>query len=246
MNISGAIRTAKTVLALAAIFGAIVGVLYLSWRMAGPIATVVYTFLFVFFFFFFPALIGIVGASTPFSETVSKLHIILTQFAFGTGYLVQREDKWEWCPGTSEKVFVDGQWHPIEGGGENLSILGWRPFGILRYKDDETYSNVRADTVAEQQRGATADGGTIKRAGLQEAAQPGVSGQDGTWLIDLKRAVSGGVRRIGDIEMIEVAEEIIERGEVKTSRSSYWAPVIGTIVGTIIGIFTGYIFLIAG
>lgn len=222
-------------------------VLALLVQTRGPLATTLYVFVFLFCLALMPMLIWLFGNSFPGSASTGRLHIILGAVAFDHHYLVQRDNEWEWCPGERGQVYIDGEWHDVEGQ-ENYSILGWRPFGILRYKDKETWADKRADTKAERLRGATAtDGGEgagVERGGWTEAEQPLVTGIEGTWLVDLKRVYTRGVKKIGDIELIETAEEIIERGQVNASRFSNWKPFIETGFGLLLGVITGYAYIL--
>lgn len=220
---------------------ACVMVLRYSWRHAGPIATVVYAFLFLFALTFFPVLIGLLGGSLPGASKVGKLHIILGQFAYGRGVLLQLEDRFEWVPATSDEFYFDGEWHEINGGETNWSVVGWRPFGIIRYKEGETFESVRVDTTAGGPQ--RPDGGTVKRGGFEEATPPAETGLDGKWVLDLKRMYSHGLKKIGDIEVIEKAEEIATRRNAEDSITSGWEPIIGSVVGLIIGLATGYVML---
>lgn len=216
---------------------------FLVWTR-GVVEAIVYEFLFFFCIAFFPALIGLLGNAVP--NSVGKLHIVLGAFAFNHHYLVERENRWEWCPGDRGQVYIDDEWHDVTGL-ENYSVLGWRPFGILRYKDDETWADKRVDQKALRNRDTlesdpSTDGGTVtvERGGWEEADRPTISGVDGTWLLDLKRIYSRGIKKIGDIELIETAEEVIERGQVKESRMGNWGPFVETVVGLTLGIMCGY------
>ena len=234
------LKAAAVLIGVIAVVG---GVLYLSVTMAGIVSTIIYAFAFLVSLSLFPSMIGLMGGSTPFSGTIAKLHIALGAFAFNHHYLVQREDKWEWCPGSADKVYVDGEWHEITGGHGNKSVLGWRPFGVLRYKDDDSMQTYRADTRAERGRNATADGGAVKRAGYSEAKPPAVTGDDGTWVIDLKRVFSHGIKDIGDINLIQTAEEIIERQQVNDARTNNFQHAITFLVALVIGSIVGYIYV---
>lgn len=239
-NRKAQITAAATVLGVLAL---IVAILYVSVRLAGVVSTIIYAFAFMASLSFFPTLIGLMGGSTPFSGSIAKLHIALGAFAFNHHYLVQREDKWEWCPGSADRVYVDDAWHDIDDGGKNKSVLGWRPFGVLRYKTESSMTEYRADTRAQNERDATADGGTVKRAGYKEANPPAVTGDDGEWVIDLKRVFSHGIKDIGDIDLIQTAEEIIERKQVNDSAANNFQHAITFLVALIIGSIVGYIYV---
>lgn len=212
------------------------GLFWATIQIAGIVAAILYWFLFLTGVSIFPFSIALGGNALPFNGLIGKLHVMLGAFAFNHHYLVDMGDRWKWCPGEESRVYIDGQWYDIEGGGDNRSVLGWRPFGILRFKTEDTLQSVRVDTKAERGRQTTADGGSITRAGVAEKPPKPVTGIDGEWLIDLKRVFSRGVKKIGDVELVETAEEVIERGEVTQSKIEGWKPIIGAIVGLLIGL----------
>lgn len=208
----------------------------------GVVAGVVYLLLFGLAFGALPIVIGIFGSATP--NVVAKLQVILGAFAFGHHYLVQRENRWDWCPGGRDYVYVDGEKHPIEGGLENKSVLGWRPFGILRYKEDDTLIEARSDPHAEAKRDTSTDGGAVERADIQSVAPPAqISGEDGTWVVDLKRLYDRGVRKMADMEILERAEEVIERKQVEDGGLSGGNSVLELFGSLLLGIVTAYIYL---
>jgi len=218
-------QQAKVAATVGAAFLLVVTVLWWSATSHGPIATMVYAILFVLALGIMPIIIYMLGAATP--QFIGKLHFILGSVAFDHHYLVQRETGWEWCPGERGRVWIDGEWRNIDAGETNLSVLNWRPFGVLRDKEQDTWVDERVDTAAqrfkpERETDPTTDGGqdTVVRAGVREVDQPEISGLDGTWLLDLKRMYSRGLKQIGDIELIETAEEVIERGQVDESRDT--------------------------
>jgi len=229
-------------------FGLVVAALYGSYRLNGLLDTVVYAGVFVLCATVIPISISIFGAGMPGSAALGKGHIVLGAFAFSHHYLVQREDAWDWCPGEADRVYIDGEWHAIDGQ-ETKSVLGWRPFGVLRYKTDETLREWRADAaVSGRRQGVQPDGGEveIERGGWTQAPKPDISGQGKHWLVDLKRVYASGVRRIGDIELIETAEEIIERGQVDDGTLSGLGPAITFIVALILGCLVGGVVLFLG
>lgn len=234
---------AKVFYSAVVVFAIAIGIVWFSWTYAGPIATIVYVVLFLVFATLFPVAILLFGSALPGSGMVGKLHGVLGAFAFGGLALVQFDDKWELCPAREQAVYVGGEWYEVPDGQDNLSVLWWNRFGMLRFKDDDTLESVRADTVAERGRGTSADGGTIERGDYTQASPPGVSGQDGMWLLDLKRLVGHGIKKIGNIELIETAEEITSREQAKEGLTAGWEPILGSIVGLIIGIATGWLLL---
>lgn len=220
----------------------------LSWRYKGPVETMLYAVLFVFSFALIPSTIGVLGHATPGNTLLGKLHVILGALAYNHHYLVQLDDKWVWCPGDRDGVHIEEcdcgeDWHELVGGHEHRSVLGWRPFGILRHKDAETLTNVRADARGEVARGTSADGGTVERAGYTEESAPAVDGLDGDWLVDLKRVYGSGIDKIGDIDLIETAEEIIERGQVDAGTMSEWRAALIGLAGIVIGVVVGFVYL---
>lgn len=219
-----------------------VTVLYFTAQSRGIVATILYAFLFVMSAILFPMAIGLFGSAVP--NFIGKLHLILGAVAFDHHYLVQRENHWDWCPGDRGRVWIDGEWHEIsEESQSNYSVLGWRPFGILRYKEDSTWTEYRADTKATKNRGtAETDGGRsgVERGGIKEATPPAVTGIDGTWVLDLKRVYSRGIKKIGDVELIETAEEVIERGEVGGGRLSGTSPLVENMAMLILGVLVGF------
>jgi len=240
---------AKGVYAAVAIAAVAIAAFAFAVQSRGLFNAIIYTMLFGFAATLFPVGINLFGSATP--NSVGKLHLLLGAVAFDHHYLVQREHGWEWCPGDRGRVWIDDEWHDV-GGEENYSVLGWRPFGILRYKDPDTWSDKRADTAGMQQRPSatrerdpSTDGGApvIERGGIREVERPAISGLDGTWLLDLKRVMSNGVRKIGDVELIETAEEIIERAQVDDSRMGNAGPLVETILGVFLGIIAGYGYL---
>lgn len=236
-------------------FAVAVGALYGSYLFNGLVATVAYGMVFLVCVGLIPISVALFGGALPGSSGLGRAHIVLGAFAFDHHYLVQLDDRWEWCPGAGDRVYIDDEWHDIDGGFGNKSVLGWRPFGILRYKDDDSLTEIRVDQAAERGRGnATADGGLVDtgddddmtRGGWQQANRPTVTGKGGTWLVDLKRVYSSGIKKIGDIELIETAEEIIERGQVNDSGLSGLGPAVTFIVALILGILAGGVILFLG
>lgn len=245
-----AVLTAKGKLPYAlGVLGVIaLGLIYLSLQLAGVLATILYVFLFLVGSLGIPSTILLMGPSFFgfVRSTMGKLHFILGQMAFGTGYLVQRVDKWEMCPGTSDAVFVDDSWHHLEGR-TNKSVLGWQPFGIVRFKTEQTLQEARVDpkNLAINDDGITqTDGGnSVDRANYGEIPpDPSVTG-DTSWLLDLKRVFTNGVKQMGDISLIEKAEEVTMRKESKDGRTAGWEPIIGSLVGIVLGVATGYVML---
>jgi hypothetical protein len=237
-------RKAKATVFLAMLAAMAIGVLYLSVQLAGIVSTLVYATLFAVSAAAVPTIIGLFGASVgrSLSTILGRLHFILGQFAFGHGYLVQTEDGWNMHPGREDAVWIDGEWREIEGGQSNRSVLGWQPFAILREKTDATLSEARVD--ARSARDTKTDGGQeVTRAGYQEVKKPLKTGLDGEWVVDLKRVFSDSLQRIGDIKIIETAEEIVMADENSSSSFGDWGPIVSGTLGLIVGVVTGYVML---
>lgn len=226
-----------------------IAILALMWRYLGPLNTILYAFLFVAALGALPAYIGLLGAAAPGSKSISMLHTICGAMAFWRTVLVQTDDRWLLCPArrnpdddakAAYQFYLDGAWVDIDGGYNNWSMLGWRPFGILRHKTDDTMRDQRVDTAAQRGRRASADGGAIERGGVTQESMPAVSGIDGEWLIDLKQVFTRGVQKMGDIELIEIAEEITSRNHAASGITSGRETLIGTIVGLVLGIGTAW------
>lgn len=247
-----------------------VGVLYISWTLAGPLATVVYGFVFLLTFALIPLLITIMGAATPGGGSLGKAHFIAGQVAAGHGYLVQTMDGYELCVGDDGGFYLDGEYHEIEAGDEHRTILGWQPFGLAWVKDSAALDTERVDGEP------VSDGGehAVERAGIPEVPPPAsmdtiqecpdcgttypnddrfecdcgsiLIKQDSeteTWIVDLKRLYRSGLQRIGNVDLLETTEEQTMQDEVDTGKVSEWATVIGAMIGLVIGVGAGYVAL---
>lgn len=213
----------------------------------GPLTTIVCLFAFVMGLTFIPFTVFLGAPSFPgFLKTLfGSLHFILGQTAYERGVLVEFEDRYEMCPAERDRVYIDGDWHEVEGGMNEWTVLGWQPFAMLRYKNGKTWRRERADARAAT--GGMADGGTdqTKRGSFGEhRPDPSISGTDGTWLLDLKRVYTRAVSKMGDTALLEKAEEIAARKEAKESRTSGMEPLIGSAIGLVLGIATGYVMLV--
>lgn len=240
-------RAAKWVYVLILVNGSIIGVGYLSWRLAGPVPTLVYFVLFTVGVTMIPGVVLMFGNAIPGSTALGKLNLVLGAFAFGRHALVQTEKGWRWCPAREHAIWIHGEWVEIDGGLEHWSVLGWRPFAVARLKTDETLQQARIDTRAEQdtnRRGTAADGGAVERGGQTAVEPPIRSGDDGTWVVDLTRLFTPGLKKFGDIELIETAEEIKMREESGNGGSlTWWQPMVHGTVGIILGCAIGYVIL---
>jgi len=227
------------------------GMLYLSYKLAGLLATVAYTLMFVLGATLLPMLILMFRDGLPGSALVGKLEFALGQLAFGRGWLVQREDGWAMHPGrqrnTTEEVWIDGEWLEVPDDA-NMTILGWQPFGILLDKTDDAVlldhrEDPQASALRERELGAAAtDGGetALQRGGIEQATGPPVDAADDVWWLDLKRYWSRGLERMADITLIEKVEEVTMRKEALNQRGAKqtWLPVL---VGLLLGAMTGYV-----
>lgn len=246
-----ALDSRRARVALAAVLAlAVVGVGYVAVQLAGVLATILYGFLFLVGLAGVPTTILLFGPSLPkgLAGVLGKFHFILGQLAYGTGYLVQREDRWELCPGERDRVYIDEEWHDIVDGQTNLKILGWQPFGLLRFKDDDTLRRLRVDPASDLDTvtGSTTstDGGARKRAGYREEnPEVSISGLDGTWLVDLKRLYARGVKHIGGIDVIEATEQIMMRKTAREGRVTGYEPYIASLIGIVLGVATAYVML---
>ena len=240
-------NTAKWIYVGIAINATLVGVGYLSWTMAGPLATFVYLFLFLLAMTMIPGIIYMFGAGIPGSGMLGTLNGILGAFAFGRHVLVQTDERYRWCPARKDAIYLDGEWVDIDDGLEHWSVLWWRPFAIARLKSDQTLVESRVDTRAERLTGRAGqtDGGTTERGGTETVAPAIESGDDGTWVLDLKRLFTPGLLKMGDIELIETTEEITMREESESQSQAWWQPMVYVVVGLLIGLPTGYVFIFA-
>jgi len=259
------------VLATIAALAVPAGVTYVVYQLTGPVATIVYGFVFLFCFGLVPMTIGLLGSTTPFGTSLGKGHFILGAFAAGHWYLVQTPERYQLCIGDEERIYLDGDWVPIEGGKENKTHLGWRPFGIVYLKTD---TQLREARVKDR---ALSDGGEhgVERAGVQEVPPnttvqvcPSCDWETGDadrlkcpdcdevlidgdpedvdgWVVDLKRLYRTGLARVGNIDLLETSEEQTMRKEVGTSTASEWSHMIGLVLGLLIGVIAGYVGLFA-
>jgi hypothetical protein len=239
-------RAIKLVLSVVGL-GVSAAVLYGSYLLAGLLATIVYAVLFLVGVLGVPTFILFKGTDFVGGTTLGKLHFLLGQFAFGSGVLLQRGDTHEMVPGRKTTdgydAYVDGQWQAVTDT-HNVSILGLRPFLYVTAKDTRGFEQLRVDPAAEA--ATQTDGGeTVTRAGVSEVPPPAeVSGLDGTMIVDLKRLFESGLRKMGNISLIEKAEEIEQRNQSQESMSDKYSTVIGSIVGLIIGVISGYLMLV--
>lgn len=211
----------------------------ITHRLFGAIDAMIYWGLFIAAASSIPFLILLFGGNFPGAATLGKFHIVLTQAAFGRGVLVQHQDRWEWCPATEDHVWIDEHWHEIESGQTNWSVLGWFPFAVARYKNEETLRESRVDPANM----TATDGGVMHRFAYPEIAPSESDVPDDGYLVDLSRVFSRGLQEIGDTKIIEEAEEVTERNEHKSSLTSGWEPIVATAIGLALGIGTTYMLM---
>jgi hypothetical protein len=229
---------------------------YLSWQYLGPVATVVYTLLFVLGLALIPSTVAVFGSMMP--NLVGDIEFALGQLGFGRGWLVQHDRKWQMHPGRErdgrEEVYIDGEWREVDVSG-NQTILGWQPFGMLRYKDDDSLLEVRADDYAQSKQSqlsssaVTTDGGEVVRGGYEQVPAREHKDIDAenageppdSWLLDLKRIWSPGLERMGDVDVIEDVEKVKMRAEAIADQGEAKRMIIGSLVGLILGAATGYV-----
>lgn len=232
-------------------FGAVVAVFWYSWRAAGPINTIIYFLLFGVSLTFLPVLIYLkfVPSALGIKAGVGKLHFVMAQVASGVGWLVQVNERIEYCPGDEEGFYYEGDWYrDVDDAVRNSTVLGWMPFKMAYFKDDDSLKEFRVDPANEVRSGipTTADGGyTVERGDglIEKRPDASVSGMDDTWLVDIKRLFSEGIEQFGDIDLVDTTEEITMRKEAKSKNISGWKPIIGASVGLLIGILTGVLMM---
>lgn len=242
---------------------------YLLFATFGFVGGVVYGTAFVVGATLLPGIVMFVQSGTPL--TIGKLEFAFGQMAFGRGWLVQRNDGWDMHPGEVidgvDHVWIDGQWRPVPDTA-NQTILGYQPFGVLFYKDDDTLEEVRVDDElrssldhgdtpsageiarmrasdvlsTEPERASVTDGsGTkLERSGVRQK-QPTVEDlPESGWLVDLARYWTPGLEKMADIDILEKVEEVTMRSEALGETDSK-RMMYGTVVGLVLGAATGYV-----
>lgn len=247
-------RTLLGIVLLAALALVAIGILALSWTLAGPLSTIIYATLFIVGATLLPGMILLFGRATPFGTGIGTLHFVLAQFIADHGWFVQVGEDYYHCPGTHDEFYLDGAWYEIEEGDVNRSVLGWRPFGIVWLPDADRLLELRVDSKAAAETGAVADGGSdVERAGLPQAPTPTVdtdsllgAGDTGaTWLVDLKALYRSGLARAGNMDLVSTKEEQTMRDEVDGGAVDRWASVIMFLVGLPMGAAIGYMVILA-
>jgi len=250
----------SSVLALAITAGAVGGV----WYLAGAVDAVVYTVLFIAGAALVPVGILMFAPSLPHAigAPLGRGMWILQQVVFGTGYLVEFDSEYRACPGDDGEVYIDGEWHDVNGM-EDMTVLGWKPFGTVRFKDDDTLSRERVDNEINE---PATDGGSAPGAAdiatmeLDDVMTPVDSGEEkkrtrggytdfglperaDNWVLDLKAVYNSGLKKVGDIANIEKSEEVAMREDAKEGVTSGNEVLIGSVVGLLLGIASGYVTL---
>lgn len=250
-------------LLLVALIAAVLGG---SWYLVGTVDTVIYVFLFLLGLGAVPLGIMMLAPSLPRSigAPLGRGMWICQQLCFGTGYLVEFPSEYRICLGDDDgRVYINGEWHDVAGM-DNMTMLGWQPFGSIRYKDSDTLNRERVDDTTGR---TTTDGGarpaaadiatmgiddvmsddnqsseadTTTRGGYTDFGPP--DRPDG-WVLDLKAVFSAGLKQIGDIANIEKAEEVAMREDAKDGVGAGNEVLIGSVVGLILGIASGYVTL---
>jgi len=231
------------------------GILWLSWQLAGPFATIAYAMLFLVGVSIVPGFVLLFGGGLPGNTAVGKLEFALGQLAFGRGWLVQHHDGWEMHPGRErgghEEVWIEGAWRQVKDD-TNQTILGWQPFGVILNKEEDTLAEARVDARGEVLREkrlgqAATDGGatSVSRGGIEEV-DASLTREDGReyWLVDLKRYWSRGLEQMGDIGLIEKVEEVTMRDEAVGGKNETKRIIVGSLVGLVLGVGTGYVVMI--
>lgn len=266
------LRRIKLAIVTAAAIATPIGVLYVSYRLTGPLDTILYATVFVLAFGLLPGYVALLGKAAPMNVGIGKFNQILGNFAAGHPWLVQVGGTYELCIGEEDRYWLDGEWYEVEEGLQNRTHLGWRPLGVTWHKSPESLAEYRVDVSA------VSDGGThdVERAGIDEVPPPSSSGgavrcptcevtyhdaslvhcpecnnvvidadvEPDSWLIDLKRLYQTGLQRLGNMDLIETSEEQTMRDEMGESFTSEWSAVIGGVAGLLIGATFGYLFLV--
>lgn len=229
--------------------------------------TAVYTLTFLFTASIIPIMINLLGAATPGGASLGKGHFIIGNIAARYPYLVQKAGEYRLCIGREDAYYLDGEWHKIDDGERNRTILGWREVGFIWHKLPKDVDNERADT-------GIADGGdaVIQRGGQKAVARPSmdslacpscestvgtdtkfcpncgnpiemdtrITRPDG-WLISVHRLYGKGLEMIGNINLLETAEEQAKRDEVSAGIVDEWSRVLAVIVMFPLSFIGGYI-----
>lgn len=261
-------------------WGTIVGVLalvvggeFLLLQSVGAFDWTIYNILFAAGAGGVPALIYMAAPSFPgfLRSAMGRGMMILGAASWGDWWLVQRDEGWEVCPGDGDAVYVDGQWHGVDGV-ENRSVLGWSTFGIVRYKDDRTFQQyarkrrkirswvdgdvedpilnppeevgVKSISLPDGGESAEAEGVTRADGTVSVDFNHGLSGRDGP-TIDLMQYWSDGLSQAADLSLIAKAEEIAKREAADGPVGSGYETAVVSIVGLILGAGTAMVMLYA-
>lgn len=192
-----------------------------------------------------PAFVSLAGPSMPgFLRSIfGPVNWVLGMLTFDIGILVQREQGgYEMCPGRRPddspndlEVYVDEEWHTIEGGHENLSRHGMRPFGLLYFKEDAAFGEYREDAKAVVT--GSEESRRKPRGGFEHSQKPATSG-DESYLINTTKVVEG-MQQVARSSIINRAEEQQLKKEAKSSGYSSIATILGAFGGLLVGVITG-------
>lgn len=234
-------RTIAKIVAAAGTLASVVLLLVVLWRVAGPINTIIYVVVFLLGLGGIAGVVAVFGGVTP--SFLGTAMFSLGQLAYGQGWLVQHDRDWRMHPGRDvdgqRQVYLRGEWHVVEDD-QAMEILGWRPFGIIWSKEQQTLQEARADPAAEA--AAATDGGLeeVSRGGEETTPIPvAESGLDGRWVLALHRYWSRGLDQIADISLLARVEEITMReesgGRQPSTKSTLYATGFGILMGAITG-----------
>lgn len=205
------------------------------WVTIGPIMTIASVVVALISAFLIPVTVLLFGPSFPgfLRGFFGTTHWFLGQLVYGSTYLVEVDDEYHLCPGSAERYYLDGEWHDIDAGQSNRSVILGMPFGLINHKEETTFEDLRQDAIDTR-----ADGGaTRKRGSIKEFDGGGVA--DEKWQIDLVRLGADGLLEAGDARIIEEAEMDQLEEIASGSRLDGWKPMIAMLVGIIMGALTG-------
>ncbi len=159
-----------------------------------------------------PLLVMLLGPSLPslkLAGPLGRLHWILAAIGMDrTVAVVEENGAVELCPAEEDRVWYDGEWHPL-GDGHNWTRLGLRPFGVTYVKDDAVYGDLLAEDTTDT---AVADGGDIGIIDREGGGyrfftnHPDGSGDD-EYLIDMP-AVTSRLHGVGDNSLLQRGKDI--------------------------------------
>lgn len=243
-----------------------VGVLYLSYLLAGPLATIAYAIMFVLGFGLIPAMIMTLRDTMP--NFVGRLMFALGQLGYGGSWLVQTSDGWEVCPRRrvdGEEQFYLDKWVTVADD-SNMTRLGWAKFGIAYYKqaddmgqwrvDDHAVdeyaelqakpdapaaaeiASMSADDVLNNDEKTVADGGV---GGLTADKPDQLLSKPGVWVVNFRSYWADRLQEIGEPDLLDDVERVAQREEALSNQVNSNRLLIGSAFGLLLGAATGYI-----